>query len=128
MRPWHHAGVTSLAGDHDNGHRGNPVAERFDRKRMQPLEKPIKMGYWFTMVTIHRSAGLRFVIYTNDHDPAHVHAIAGDGEAKINLSGASGAPELVWVVGLKRSVVRRALTIVEQHRDEFLSRWEGIHG
>jgi hypothetical protein len=36
------------------------------------------------MVTILRSAGMRFVIYTDDHEPAHVH-VYGDGEARINI-------------------------------------------
>jgi hypothetical protein len=35
------------------------------------------------MVTVLRSHGFRIVIYTNDHEPAHVHAINANGEAKI---------------------------------------------
>jgi hypothetical protein len=27
------------------------------------------------MVTVHRFETLRFVIYSNDHDPAHVHVL-----------------------------------------------------
>jgi hypothetical protein len=34
---------------------------------------------------------LRFAIYTDDHEPAHVHVI-GDGNAKINLDGPGGKP------------------------------------
>jgi hypothetical protein len=37
------------------------------------------------------------VIFVNDHLPAHVH-VFGDGEAKINLCGAEGLPELVWAI------------------------------
>jgi Domain of unknown function (DUF4160) len=36
------------------------------------------------MPVIYRKDGCRFVIYLNDHGPAHVHII-GDGEAKIAL-------------------------------------------
>ena len=46
------------------------------------------------MVTIHRAHGLRIVIFTDDHEPAHVH-VFGDGHAKINLTGPEaerGAP------------------------------------
>ena len=39
------------------------------------------------MITIYRAHGMRFVIFSNDHEPAHVHAIVGSGEAKINLIG-----------------------------------------
>jgi hypothetical protein len=35
--------------------------------------------------TVHRAGGLRFVVFTNDHSPAHVHAIGVGGEARIEL-------------------------------------------
>ena len=47
------------------------------------------------MVVIHRAHGLRFVIYTMDHEPAHVH-VFGDGEMKVNIAGADRLPEIVW--------------------------------
>ena len=46
------------------------------------------------MVTVYRSQGLRAVIFLDDHEPAHVH-VFGDGQAKINLLGKEGKPELV---------------------------------
>ena len=58
------------------------------------------------MVTIHRAQGMRVVIFLDDHEPAQVH-VFGDGEAKINLVGRSGARELVWAIGMTRSEVRR---------------------
>ncbi len=79
------------------------------------------------MVVVHRALGFRFVIYTLDHDPAHVH-ITGAGQAKINLLGADGAPELVYSIGIKRSDLRRLLVEVSEHRGEFLREWERIHG
>lgn len=36
------------------------------------------------MVTVLRLHGLRFVIYTADHEPAHAH-VFGDGEARIDI-------------------------------------------
>src|SRR5271166_4693424 len=47
------------------------------------------------MVVVHRAHGFRFVIYTLDHEPAHVHIIGADGHAKVNLLGPGGQPELV---------------------------------
>lgn len=79
------------------------------------------------MVTVFRTQGLRVIIYTNDHQPAHVH-VFGDGQAKINLRGANGAPELVWVDGLSRGEVRRAMRIVAAQQKFLLARWEEIHG
>ena len=60
------------------------------------------------MVTIFRGSGLQVVIFVDDHEPAHVH-VFGDGQAKINLLGPNGAPELIWADGMKRNDVRRAL-------------------
>jgi len=79
------------------------------------------------MVMVLRAQGLRVVIYTNDHDPAHVH-VFGDGEAKINLLGAGGSPELIWADGMSRGEVRRALRIVIDEQTTLLARWEEIHG
>ncbi len=79
------------------------------------------------MVTIHRAHGLRIVIFSDDHEPAHVH-VFGDGHAKINLSGRSGTPELVWAVDMKRNEIRRAMAIVTEQRQAFLARWREIHG
>lgn len=79
------------------------------------------------MVVVHRAHGFRFVIYTADHEPAHVH-LTGAGQAKINLLGPGDAPELVFSVGIKQSDMRRLLAEVAEHRDEFLREWERIHG
>ena len=79
------------------------------------------------MVVVHRAHGFRFVIYTSDHEPAHVH-ITGAGQAKINLLGADGGPEIVFSVGIKRSDMRRLIAEVIERRDHFLQEWERIHG
>ncbi|MPZ37123.1 MAG: DUF4160 domain-containing protein [Rhizobiales bacterium] len=79
------------------------------------------------MVTIHRAHGLRIVIYTDDHEPAHVH-VFGDGPAKINLTSPDGRPELVWAKDMKRNEVRRAMAVVIEHQAAFLARWREIHG
>ena len=79
------------------------------------------------MVTIHRAHGMRFTIYTTDHEPAHVHVI-GDGELKINLNGEGGLPELVWSIGMKPADRRRAMDVVKDNKQDFLARWREIHG
>lgn len=79
------------------------------------------------MVVIHRAHGFRFVIYTADHDPAHIH-ITGPGQAKINLSGPDGRPELVSSAGIKWPDMRKLMAEVEDRRDEFLQEWNRIHG
>lgn len=79
------------------------------------------------MVTVHREAGLRFIIFVDDHEPAHVHVI-GDGKAKINLSGTDGKPELVYNDGLKAGDLRKALRIVAEQQAMLMQRWDKHHG
>ena len=79
------------------------------------------------MVVVHRAHGFRFVIYTDDHEPAHIHLI-GDGLAKVHLLGPDGQPEVVDVRGIKRSDMRRIYAEIVERREEFLAEWERIHG
>lgn len=79
------------------------------------------------MVTVYREAGLRFVIFRNDHPPAHVH-VMGDGKAKIVIVGAEGAPELDYNDGLKSGDLRKAMRIVAQRQVMLMDRWKDYHG
>lgn len=79
------------------------------------------------MVVVHRVHGFRFVIYTADHEPAHVH-ITGAGQAKINLLGAGGEPEAVSSIGITRRDMRRLMAEATEHQARFLAEWEKIHG
>jgi hypothetical protein len=54
--------------------------------------------------------------------------VFGDGQAKINMSSESGAPEFLWVDGMKRGDVRRAMQIAAEKQDYLLKRWSDIHG
>jgi hypothetical protein len=67
------------------------------------------------------------VIFLNDHQPAHVH-VFGVGEAKINLAGPKGMPELVMAHGMSRADIRLAMQIVTERRDALFKHWEMIHG
>ena len=80
------------------------------------------------MPTVHRAHGLRFVIFTDDHRPAHVHAVGGGGEAKIDLGGADGPPRLAWARGLSTGDIIRAMTEVARERAKLLAAWSQIHG
>jgi histidinol phosphatase-like PHP family hydrolase len=77
--------------------------------------------------TIHREHGLRFAIYTDDHEPAHVHVL-GDGELKIVIRGGDGLPILIYAVGLKTNDRRRAMDVVLERQDAFLTKWDEIQG
>lgn len=79
------------------------------------------------MITVLRDGPFRVAIYVNDHEPAHVHVFAS-GEAKINLTGPDGVPELVWAMGMTRSEIRSAYRIVSEYRLMLLAKWAEYHG
>jgi hypothetical protein len=79
------------------------------------------------LITVLRKEGFRVVIFTDDHEPAHVHVFA-DGEARFQLEGATGDVELLSAYGMKRGDLRKALVLVAEHRDALLRRWRELHG
>lgn len=79
------------------------------------------------MIVVLRAYGLKIVIFTDDHDPPHVH-VRGDGQAKVNLVGADGQPELVWSVGMNAAEKRRALKAITDLQHDLLEQWRRIHG
>jgi Domain of unknown function (DUF4160) len=90
------------------------------------LEEPIELGY--LVPTIHRAHGLRFVIFTDDHRPAHVHPIGGGGEAMIDFGAADGPPRLVWAKGLSTADIIRAMTEVAGEQRRLRAAWSRIYG
>jgi hypothetical protein len=78
------------------------------------------------MVVVHRESGFRFVIYKDDHEPAHVH-VWGSGESIVTLSGADGKPELRRNIGASKADIRRILRIVAHEQLRLLARWQEIH-
>ncbi len=81
------------------------------------------------MVVVHRVHGLRFIIYIDDHEPAHVHVhVRGDGEAKVVLVAANGEPEPVQIVGMTRADQRRMMREIREQQAMLLERWRELHG
>jgi hypothetical protein len=80
------------------------------------------------MPTILKKSGFSVRIYLNDHEPAHVHVIKADGEARIKIKNEDGEPE--WLsVSQKMSDkdANRALEIVKEHQSELLEQWWKYH-
>jgi hypothetical protein len=77
--------------------------------------------------------GLRFVVYSNDHRPRHVHGFFGEAEVIFDLR-ADGAVALaarrdaIRPADAKRSDVRKILNIAVRHFEELVALWEGTHG
>lgn len=80
------------------------------------------------MVTVHREAGMRFVIFKDDHEPAHVHVYYGGAEVKVALGLEGGRPDIIRNYGMRIADVRKALKMVSSKQRMLLEKWEEIHG
>ena len=79
------------------------------------------------MVTVHRAFGFRFVVFTNDHEPPHIHVFGHDGEAKIELAD-DGAVSVAWVHAISRRDLRRLVAEAKTHHAMLMEAWRRIHG
>lgn len=79
------------------------------------------------MVTVHRAFGYRFVIFTNDHSPPHIHVVGPGGEAKITLVGPNGLV-LDWVRGIATADMRRIMAELQRERGRLIEAWKEVHG
>lgn len=75
------------------------------------------------MVTVLRQHGMRFVIYTADHEPPHAHVI-GEGEARIDIVSL----KVITQGGMSDRDVRRAVDAIEENQALFLEARRKYHG
>lgn len=80
------------------------------------------------MPTVLRIDGLRVVIYTNDHRPAHVHVIGPTGEAVFFLNCPAGPPELRECYGFRRAEIGRIQAAVADVLATLCDEWNKLHG
>ena len=80
------------------------------------------------MPTILFINGFQFIIWPGDHEPPHVHAFKGDGEAKIRIGHGEYAPAFVTINGLAKREAKFIWGIVAEHQEKLLNAWEKIHG
>lgn len=78
---------------------------------------------------------LSVYIYTDDHEPAHVHVFCGRKTArnqediKISLGSELEAPKIIDKhKRIKRKDSILALQLVAEHQEYFLAKWQEIHG
>lgn len=73
--------------------------------------------------------GLRFQFYSNDHEPIHIHVVAGKGstacKAKFNV-----VPEISLVEnnGLKANELKIAEMVIEENREIIIQQWHMFFG
>lgn len=78
------------------------------------------------MPEIFRGFGLVFVIFPNDHDPAHVHVFHGEEKCRIFLAGPKVADSPRCT--LSPANLRKALRLTMENRARLIEEWERIHG
>ena len=78
---------------------------------------------------------LSVYIFTNDHNPAHVHVFKGrknarKGYIKINIGSSIAPPSLVIVTDeeAKSRDIVNALNLVAENQDYLLECWSKYHG
>lgn len=80
-----------------------------------------------------RLDGIRFVVYSNDHPPRHVHGFLGETEVILDLRadgdvGLAERTDAVRPSNAKRSDVKRVLSVAASHFEELAELWRSIHG
>jgi Domain of unknown function (DUF4160) len=90
------------------------------------------LGYYVFVGSL-RFGGIRFVVYSNDHPPRHVHGFAGDTEAIIDLRGNGNVAlaerrDAVRPANIKRSDVKKILRAAALHFEELVGLWEEMYG
>jgi hypothetical protein len=79
-----------------------------------------------------RFGGVRFIAYSNDHPPRHVHGFTGETEAIVNLREdrtvtLANRGDAVRPANAKRSDVKKILRAAAEHFEELAALWEAIH-
>jgi len=80
------------------------------------------------MATVLQSGGFDFVIYSNDHQPSHVHVFKGDTEFIINIGDESTKPKVRESYRAKKTDFKKVLKIVADNQIFLLEKWRKIHG
>ena len=73
------------------------------------------------MPTLFTVFGFRFLFYSNDHEPIHVHVIKGNSEARFQVQ-----PEVMLLdnKGLKPAELKLAESLVEENKEMIVERWK----
>ena len=73
------------------------------------------------MPTLFTVFGFRFLFYSNDHEPIHVHVIKGNTEARFQVQ-----PEVKLLdnKGLKPAELKLAESLVEENMEMIVERWK----
>lgn len=71
------------------------------------------------MPTIFVFFGYRFLFYSNDHEPVHVHIVKDDCEAKYNVEPIVQ----VYNHGFKKREIAIIESIIDENQEIIIDRW-----
>lgn len=80
------------------------------------------------MPTVWKQDGFQFRVYTNDHNPSHVHIYKSGGEVLIYLGNSTTKPTVRENRGMSFQDIRRALQIAAEKQEYLEISWRKIHG
>ena len=80
------------------------------------------------MPTVYRFYGLRVVIYSNDHRPAHVHVMGKGCEAVFRLNVPSGPSDLRENFGFSERDLAMIAAEPDRQLVDLYVQWSAIHG
>lgn len=77
--------------------------------------------------------GVRFVVYSNDHPPRHIHGFLGETQVIVDLLrdgniALAARTDAVRPANAKRAEVSKILNAAALHFSELAALWEEIHG
>ncbi|MBR4547899.1 MAG: DUF4160 domain-containing protein [Paludibacteraceae bacterium] len=77
------------------------------------------------MPTLFIVFGFRFMFYSNDHEPIHVHVIKDNAEARFQVQ-----PDVALLdnKGLKPAELKLAESLVEENKEMIIERWMTFFG
>lgn len=74
------------------------------------------------MPTIFILFGFRFMFYSNDHEPIHVHVVKGNAKAKFTIFPV----KLVENNGLKASELKLVESVIEENQEIIAEHWNNF--
>jgi hypothetical protein len=72
--------------------------------------------------------GFKFVIFSDDHDPAHVHVKKAGNMVKIKLNTGNGLKILSIYGDMKTPEIAKARKLTAKYNAFLLEKWNEIHG
>ena len=72
------------------------------------------------MPTIFIFFGFRFMFYSNNHEPIHVHILKDEHEAKYNVM----SMEMISNFGFKKQELALIESVIEENKEIIIERWK----